>query len=306
MSDEIKTEEKEKEKFFSKEYKWKDMLYELFYEIKSEILGCKIEMDEDEYEDNVKSITIPKLVDYLHDSIKILIEKKMYDAKVEQKKIDRKLLANNNNNILALDEKSMYENIILKLESKERYLLTLIFKKDLQINILENKISEYMDMEEEFEEMKTKLKYEDGRFLLNDRKDNEISILRRENSNLKESIKQLEKKITDIENDIINKDKKILEFQDTNKKYKTKIKELQKQNEILKSNYINININNVNGNNNKTGTTYNNNNYKNISNQKEEGSRNRIKNKIALFRKINTKVLSKDKTLNYTNRKIKI
>ena len=216
MSDEIKTEEKEKEKFFSKEYKWKDMLYELFYEIKSEILGCKIEMDEDEYEDNVKSITIPKLVDYLHDSIKILIEKKMYDAKVEQKKIDRKLLANNNNNILALDEKSMYENIILKLESKERYLLTLIFKKDLQINVLENKISEYMDMEEEFEEMKTKLKYEDGRFLLNDRKDNEISILRRENSNLKESIKQLEKKITDIENDIINKDKKILEFQDTN------------------------------------------------------------------------------------------
>jgi hypothetical protein len=186
MSDEIKTEEKEKEKFFSKEYKWKDMLYELFYEIKSEILGCKIEMDEDEYEDNVKSITIPKLIDYLHDSIKILIEKKMYDAKVEQKKIDRKLLANNNNNILALDEKSMYENIILKLESKERYLLTLIFKKDLQINILENKISEYMDMEEEFEEMKTKLKYEDGRFLLNDRKDNEISILRRENSNLKE------------------------------------------------------------------------------------------------------------------------
>ena len=300
MSDEIKTEEKEKEKFFSKEYKWKDMLYELFYEIKSEILGCKIEMDEDEYEDNVKSITIPKLVDYLHDSIKILIEKKMYDAKVEQKKIDRKLLANNNNNILALDEKSMYENIILKLESKERYLLTLIFKKDLQINILENKISEYMDMEDEFEEMKTKLKYEDGRFLLNDRKDNEISILRRENSNLKESIKQLEKKITDIENDIINKDKKILEFQDTNRKYKTKIKELQKQNEILKSNYINININNVNGNNNKTGTTYNNNNYKNISNQKEEGSRNRIKNKIALFRKINTKVLSKDKTLNYT------
>ena len=75
MSDEIKTEEKEKEKFFSKEYKWKDMLYELFYEIKSEILGCKIEMDEDEYEEKVKSITIPKLVDYLHDSIKILIKK---------------------------------------------------------------------------------------------------------------------------------------------------------------------------------------------------------------------------------------
>ena len=41
---------------------------------------------------------------------------------------------------------------------------------------MENKISEYMDMEEEFEEMKTKLKYEDGRFLLNDRKDNRRKI----------------------------------------------------------------------------------------------------------------------------------
>ena len=57
---------------------------------------------------------------------------------------------------------------------------------------MENKISEYMEMEEEFEEMKTKLKYEEGRFLKNDRKDNEIIIIRGENSNLKHSIKKLE------------------------------------------------------------------------------------------------------------------
>ena len=48
---------------------------------------------------------------------------------------------------------------------------------------MENKIEEYMEMEDEFEEMKTKLKYEDGRFLKNDRKDNEIIIIRGENSN---------------------------------------------------------------------------------------------------------------------------
>ena len=40
MSIELKSEEKEK--FIAKEHKWKELLYELFYEIKSELLGCKI------------------------------------------------------------------------------------------------------------------------------------------------------------------------------------------------------------------------------------------------------------------------
>ena len=43
---------------------------------------------------------------------------------------------------------------------------------------MENKIEEYMEIEDEFEEMKTKLKYEDGSFLNNDLKDNEIIIIR--------------------------------------------------------------------------------------------------------------------------------
>ena len=44
----------------SKEHKWKELLYELFYEIKSEILGCKLEIEEDEYQENIRTITIPK------------------------------------------------------------------------------------------------------------------------------------------------------------------------------------------------------------------------------------------------------
>ena len=40
------------------EYKWKELLYTLFYEIKSEILGCKIEIEEADYQQNIKSITI--------------------------------------------------------------------------------------------------------------------------------------------------------------------------------------------------------------------------------------------------------
>ena len=43
--------------------------------------------------------------------------------------------------------------------------------------------------------MKTKYKYEDGKFLENDRKDNEILILRAENSNLKAQIEKNEDEI---------------------------------------------------------------------------------------------------------------
>ena len=148
------TKTNEGENTFSKEYKWKDLLYELFYEIKSEILGCKIEIDEEEYQENVRDITIPKLVDYLHESIKILVEKKMDDVKNKQKEYDKKFYLSNVKNTLNVNEQSQYENIIQKLESKERNLLKRIFKRDLQKASLENKINDYIDMEEEFEEMK--------------------------------------------------------------------------------------------------------------------------------------------------------
>ena len=288
----------EKEKFLSKEHKWKELLYELFYEIKSELLGCKIEIDEEEFQQNIKQITIPKLVDYLHNSIQILIKKKMEDAKKEQKKYDIQYYTNNVNNILNIDEKSQYENLIRKLESKERSLSRIIFKKQLQKDMLENKISEYMDMEEEFEEMKTKLKYEEGRFLKNDRKNNEILILRGENSNLKQSIKQLETKIKNLETDLISKSKKLYEYLDEIKKVNKKYKELQKQNEILNANYINININNVNGNN--KNSNINNNNYNNNISYPQEETKNLNKNKILRFQKINKKLLYKEKTINNT------
>ena len=168
---------------------------------------------------------------------------------------------------------------------------------------MENKISEYMEMEEEFEEMKTKLKYEEGRFLKNDRKDNEIIIIRGENSNLKQSIKQLEEKISELEKDKQNKTKMINELQESMKKFKVKLKDLQKQNDILNAHSINININNLSGNNtNKNANSYNtnhNNNNKNNNistpglispSSKEEN--NFSKNKMMYFQKINKKLVN--------------
>ena len=187
------------------EHKWKELLYNLFYEIKSETLGKKIEIDEDEYQENIQSITIPKLITYIHDSIQILISKKIEISKNEQKLEDDKYYTEIGSSgyrqmVLEQSEQLKYENIIKKLEEKERNLYKINFHHKLQKEAMENKIEEYMEMEDEFEEMKVKLKYEDGRFLNNDRKDNEILILRSENSKLKNTVEELEKNIKNLEN----------------------------------------------------------------------------------------------------------
>ena len=256
------SKEKEKKKNTNKEQMWKELLYELFYEIKSEILGTKIEIDEEEYQENLKIITIPKLVKYIHDSIQILIKKKMDEYKKEQKDEDNLILNNKNNNIkIELDnnEISKYETILKKLESKERYLTKLNFQNKLQKDALENKISDYMEMEDEFEEMKTKLKYEDGRFLNNDRKDNEIIIIRGENSNLKKTIKNLEQQISNLNKEISEKSKLISDLETEKKNLEEKLEEAKKQNDILNSHSININFNNMTGSNNKNSILQNNN-----------------------------------------------
>jgi hypothetical protein len=197
------------------EHKNKELLYNLFYEIKSEILGSKIEIEEDEYQENLKKISIPKLITYIHDSIQILISSKIELSKNQQKLEDEKKFSknkkysNSEESSPTILEKQNYESIIRKLEEKERYLTKIRFQDKLQKEAMENKINEYMDMEDEFEEMKTKLKYEDGRFLNNDRKDNEIIIIRSENSKLKNTVDELEKENQKLQNITIEQNKKI-------------------------------------------------------------------------------------------------
>ena len=86
-----------------------------------------------------------------------------------------------------------YQSTIRNIEESNRQYIQTIFYQRLQIQSLEHQIGEYIEMEEEFEEMKSKLKYDEGTFLNNDRKDNEILILRAENSNLKKNLAKIEK-----------------------------------------------------------------------------------------------------------------
>ena len=92
-----------------------------------------------------------------------------------------------------------YKSYILLLEQTNRFFIQQNFLKQTKIDILENEIDSYMEMEEEFDEMKEKFKYENGKFLHNEKKENEILILRAENSNLKKIIDKNEKTIEEKE-----------------------------------------------------------------------------------------------------------
>ena len=308
------------------EYKWKELLYTLFYEIKSEILGCKIEIDEDEYQQNVRTITIENLIKYIHDSIQILIIKKIEDTKQMQKEEDEKFYSfkyndskNRKNLNISNDLQYLYENNIKYLENKERKLITKMFQDKLRINAMENKIGEYMDMENDFEEMKAKFKYEDGRFLKNDRKDNEIIIIRSENSNLKKIINKLEEQIKKNNEIQLSKDKIINNLKDEIKMLENNKKKLEIKNNInnnIKEQYnllngINININNGINSKNNTKNKNNKHSNNNSSIQSYKNSRLNDESNISTKERMNItdrirKINSNIKNLHFSkNNKIK-
>ncbi len=269
----------------------KELVYALFYEITSEIKGCKIEIDEDEYQENIRTTPWEQLINYINDSIKILINKKFEEAK---NIIMKSEYIKNENKKIEITEFEQYENYIKKLEQKQRLLLKKCFQNKLQNEALENKIGEYMDMEDEFEEMKVKFKYENGRFLDNDRKDNEINILRQENVNLKNFIFEIEKRekekdkiIEQKENEILEKENEIIEKRNEIIEKKNEINTLKKVIEDLKLKieekqkelnlFSNININISNGTNNKNNYSFYNFSHSNSTNNILSGNKYDIK-----------------------------
>jgi hypothetical protein len=300
--------QKSKSKYQKKEHKWKELLYNLFYEIKSEIINSKIEIEEEEYQENINSTTIPQLVNYIHDSIQILLKKKIEDTREEQKELDKKLYLNSNQNSLNKEEKkemnfSEYESIIRNLESKQRILTKNYFQQKLQIDAMENKIEEYMEMEDEFEEMKTKLKYEDGRFLNNDRKDNEILIIRGENSILKTEINKLEEKVKSMEEVLNSKEKKIQEINAELEKIKNKF---EQKNETNISPSININIRNVHSNNNNDlNNETDNSNIKKSNYNPNRNSTNFITNSKFFYNYVNEQISLNNKKNTFSSKKKK-
>ena len=130
------------------------------------------------------------------------------------------------------------ESLRRKDEQSIRILYTKIFNQKLVNEVLENKIFILNKKEKEYELLKQKTGAIvcNGQVICNERKDNEIIILRTENSLLKAAIKTKEDLFKE-KNDIINSLNNDIIL------YKRKIKELHKIKHGKISSFSNININ---------------------------------------------------------------
>ena len=220
--------------------------------------------------------------------------------------------------ILSFNEKCkanllQLENIIKKLEFDIKYYLKRLLYYKIQNNSLEIKLNVFASMEEDYEGLKEKLKYEGGKFLENDRKNNEIMILRNENSKIKKEIKKLESQKVIMESEYKNKIK-ILEKD--KKELNKKIEEMEKNN---KKNNFSPNINLKLNKNNKENTINkkikrNNFNLSNIYNLINYSNNNNINNYIKNNRQLinfhspknDLLYLDRSRNQNYYNNKTSI
>ena len=223
--------------------KIKEELFSLYKGIKDDIPNDKLPINKKNIQ-NISTLDSITLITYIKESIPLLINQKISEAITQNNNNEFSIELEDNSNL----KKEYYqlENQLKKAESDTRYYLKSYLKCEIQKKVLEMKLNAYMCLEEEYEDLKEKVKYEGGKFLDNERKDNEIFILRAENSSLK-------KEIVKLENINKNKDYKIKEHLKT-------IKDLQNNVENLNRKIFNlkkiINNNNNNINNNKINSKY--------------------------------------------------
>ena len=153
---------------------------------------------------NVDELSSLDIFEHIKRLISVLIDEK----------IEKDALNNNN-----YDNYKKLENYSKKLEKDLKFLYQKIFEDQIQINAFEDKIKIYKIIQQEYEQLKEKVKFYNGKFLDNERKDNEILILRKENKKIKKNMEKFNK---------------INELNETLKiNYITKINELNKEIETL-------------------------------------------------------------------------
>ena len=153
--------------------KIKEELFSIYKSIKHKIIiNDKIQEEDITNNRDLNTIKFLSILKYIKESIQLLV----------------------NNNMILKNHYNQLEKYITKLEMDNKYYLKNLMRYKVQKDALEIKLKTYIDLEDEYEELKEKVKYEGGKFLENDRKDNEIIILRRENSLIKKEIENLENK----------------------------------------------------------------------------------------------------------------
>ena len=207
----------------------KEELYILFLEIKGELNNRCIEIDKSQFDEKVSNFKAKTLINYLKEIVYILLNNK-FQIHSNENNLSKNADTITNNDILELN------NEIMKYQADIRNLMQKQFQYKIQKDAMETKINSYKEMEKEYNILKEKVKYEEGRFLNNERKDNEILILREENSNLKKEILKNEKNSKNYESLIENEKMRIKEL-------KTQLSQLNKKIILLESNKINSNNN---------------------------------------------------------------
>lgn len=214
----------------SREKDHKEEIFEIFIFLREKIINNKLFSNQ--------KLPNPKIIEKNNKKVNINVNTIKELINIIFFKIDYIMQFNNNidNNNDINDYNSQLINYILKLENDIRIYIGKVFQYKIQKEAFQFHIKKYKEMKEEFDSLKEKVKYKDGKFLNNDRKDNEILILRQENSNLKKEIEEYEKINKKNEAKILKKDKDI-------KNFKEKIKELNNKITILskKENYFSLN-----------------------------------------------------------------
>ena len=204
------------------EYDNREKLYEYYFDILEQINGEKKKIDNEEFKEIIVSTNIQTILYYIKESIPILIHKKIEEYKNNNQKIIDTPIHIINPSI---------ENQLKNYENQIKYYIKLNFESEIERDSLKKKIIYYMKIEENFKEMSEKLKYKNGYFLDNDRKENEIEILRRENSNIKKAITKIEEENKNLKLELLN-DQTVI------KEQKEKITSLTKKIEDLKKKLI--------------------------------------------------------------------
>ena len=224
---------------------FKEQLYVFYLEIKGELNKKNIEIEKEQLQEIANSTNPSTILNYIRELFYMLI-----NIKLPPEKENDELNSSRNKKRNKLNEISQLESHIRKLEYDIRLFLQKEFQNKIKRDTLEMKLNAYMEMETEFEELKEKVKYEGGKFLNNERKDNEIMILRQENSILKKEIQKCKENSDLYESKIKSEQETINELKKQISSLNKKVTKIEKENIKQPNNTnssINININN-NGN----------------------------------------------------------
>ena len=261
--------------------KVKEELFSLFKGIKDDIPNDQFPLNKKTFQ-NITTIDSITLITYIKETIPLLINHKISEAITQNNKND--LSSEYEDNINWRKEYHQLENQLKKMENDIRYYLQLYLKSEIQKKVLEMKLNAYLYLEQEYENLKEKVKYEGEKFLDNERKDNEIFILRAENSSLKKEIVNLEHLNKKKEQKIQEHIKTIKDLQNNVKKLNNKIFDLKR----IAKNKNNITTNNYNLTNSKNRTELIGKNNSTIELNSKRGE-NMIFNNIEYFHKIDSR-----------------